>query len=284
MSLPLQPEMAVPCGCRLGEGPLWDHRTGTLYWVDIHGQALWALGDELATRTELDERTGFVLLTPDSGVLIAGMKTGLRRIEAASGRVIETVCVPEPDCPWNRCNDGVASPDGQVFFGTMDDDEEQPTGAFYRHDGMDLHRFADGLGTTNGPAVSPDGKLLYTVDSSARIVSRAPMQGGAPGGAEAFLRFGPDDATPDGIAVDEEGWLWIAHHGGGRVTRFTPEGVAERVVTLPVARPTKCAFAGPDLTTLFITTAGGGRPGPSDGHLFRIETGIRGLPAAIARI
>jgi sugar lactone lactonase YvrE len=166
----------------------------------------------------------------------------------------------------------------------LDDDEQRSTGAFYRHDGAGLHRFADGMGTTNGPAVSPGGDLLYTVDSSARTVSRALMKGGAPGGAEAFLHFGPDDATPDGIAVDEEGCLWVAHHGGGRVTRFTPEGVAERVVTLPVARPTKCAFAGPDLTTLYVTTAGGGRPGLDDGHLFRVETGIRGLPAAIARI
>jgi sugar lactone lactonase YvrE len=107
---------------------------------------------------------------------------------------------------------------------------------------------------------------------------------GPPGEARPFLEFEPAWGHPDGLAVDAEGFLWICHWGGSRITRFAPDGTPERVLPVPTAQVTKCAFGGPDLTTLYITTAGIGRDPHIDvmaGHLFAVDAGTRGLPANI---
>ena len=286
--LPETPRVAVASGCVLGEGPVWDPRTGTLLWVDIKGPAVWRFEPETGASASLPvpERIGFVALTENPEVVIAGFKSGLARLHLKSGET-EPLVRPEPDRPGNRINDGHVGPNGHIYFGTMDDDEAEPTGRFYAYDGERLEAFGEAFVVTNGPAVSHDGQTLYAVDSNGRFIYAHDLDGGRPGPARRFVRFEEGWGYPDGLAVDVEGHVWACHWGGSRITRFGPDGSPERIVPVPTAQVTKCAFGGPDLTTLYITTAGIGRDpqiDPMAGHLFAVETGIRGLPAHLARV
>jgi len=285
---PHTPRVALACGCALGEGPVWDRRTGTLLWVDIEAPAVWRFTPETgrAESVPAPEPIGFVALTGDPDVVVAGLKSGLARLRLAGGGT-ERLVQPEPDRPGNRINDGCVGPDGRLWFGTMDEAEREPAGRFYGWDGARLEPFGQPCVVTNGPAVSPDGRTLYAVDTVARTILAHTLEGERPGPGRRFVGFEDGWGHPDGIVVDADGHLWACHWGGSRITRFAPDGSPERVVPVPTAQVTKCAFGGPDLTTLYMTTAGVGRDphlDPMAGHLFVVETGIRGQPAGIARV
>lgn len=282
---PETPEVAVPCGCILGEGALWDHRTGTLLWVDIERHAVWRWrpsgGDPRETR--VGEPVGFVALTEDHDIVIAGLKSGLARLHLFGGEV-QPLLDPEPDLPGNRINDGTAGPHGELYFGTMDMGEAQDTGTFWRWNGREATAFGERCPITNGPAVSPDGQVLYTVDTKARLIYAHPLDGSGPGEGQRFARFEEEWGNPDGLCVDQQGHVWACGWGGSRVMRFAPDGSVERIVPLPTSQPTKCAFGGEDLMTLFVTTASTGLDRGKDGlagHVFRVRTDIRGVPAHI---
>lgn len=280
-----KPLVVVPSACVLGEGALWDHRTGTLLWVDIKNPSLWRYQPETRRheRLKLSERIGFVAFTPDPDIVIAGFKSGLARLHLWGGEM-QPIASPEPDKPDNRINDGHVGPDGCLYFGTMDDREADPNGAFWRWDGQKLSRFREGFVVTNGPASSPDARTLYATDTSGRTIYAHDLGGEGPGEARPFIRFEDGWGHPDGMTVDAQGYLWVCHWGGFRITRFAPDGSVDRVLPMPTAQVTKCAFGGPDLTTLYITTAGIGRDpsvDPLAGHLFSVETGIKGQASHI---
>jgi xylono-1,5-lactonase len=287
---PERPRVAVPCGALLGEGPIWDGRTGTLFWVDIKGHTLWRWrpgegGD--AQAIGFDEEVAFVQLTPDPDTVILGQRSGLVRYGLAGGDKTELLR-PEPDRPGNRLNDAGVGPDGTLYFGSMDNGETEPTGAFYRWSAGGLERFGRQAVVTNGPTVDPGRGLVYTADSQNRVVYRHRLDGsGRPDDGETFVTFGEGDGHPDGLTIDAEGHLWVCHFGGSRVTRFDPDGTAVLEVPMPTAQVTKVAFGGPDLATLYITTAAIGRDRETDllaGHLFAAEVGIAGIPAVPCRM
>ncbi len=280
---PDTPRVAVASGCVLGEGPVWDHRNGTLLWVDIKNPGVWRWRPETGESSRLDvaERIGFVALTPDPDLLVAGFKSGLVRLRLSDGDT-RPIVSPEPERRGNRINDGHVGPDGSLYFGTMDDTETDGTGCFWRWDGERLTEFNPGFCICNGPAISANGQILYTVDSKGCFIYAHDLTEGIPGEAKGFAHFEEGWGHPDGLAVDSEGHVWICHWGASRITRFRPDGSVERVLPVPTAQVTKCAFGGPDLTMLYITTAGIGRDptiDPMAGHVFAVETGIRGLPA-----
>lgn len=280
---PKLPHVAVASGCLLGEGPVWDHRSGLLLWVDIKNPAVWRYSPETEehARIAAPEPVGFIALTPDPDVVVAGFRSGLARFDLATGRS-EPLVAPEPESPGNRINDGHVGPDGKLYFGTMHDAETFPSGAFWCWDGKELVRFQEGFVVTNGPAFSPDGRILYATDTTNRSIYARDLDGGGLGEPRLFVRFEEGWGHPDGMAVDGEGCPWVCHWGASRITRFAPDGSIERVVPVPTAQVTKCAFGGADLTTLYITTAGIGRDchiDPMAGHLFAVETGVRGLQA-----
>jgi sugar lactone lactonase YvrE len=277
---PQTPRVAVACGCVVGEGVLWDHRTNTVLWVDIKDPAVWQFHPETGkhSRLAVKERIGFVALTTDPDIVIAGFKSGLARLHLWGGET-QPLAAVEPGKPGNRINDGHVGPDGHLYFGTMDDAEETATGSFWRWDGTDLARFHGDCVVTNGPTSSHDGRILYTTDTTNRIISAHALGEGLPGEARRFARFEDGWGHPDGMTVDAQGHVWVCHWGGSRITRFAPDGSVERVLPVPTAQVSKCAFGGPDLTTLYITTASIGRDpaiDPMAGHLFAVETGIRG--------
>jgi len=285
-----RPEVAVPCGCILGEGVVWDHRIATLYWVDIDGEALWSwrpLAGEEARSRRIGQRIGFALLTEDPAVLLVGLKSGLARLSLGGGEPA-ILLEPEPTLPGNRLNDGVAAPDGSVFFGSLNEADRQPSGQFYHWSGGAPTRFGICTVTTNGPAIDPERRLLYATDTSRGRVYRYLLRpDGSLGEVEDFVTFGEGDGHPDGMAVDAEGHVWICHFGAGRITRFDPDGEPILVVPMPTPQVTKLAFGGPDLRTVYATSAARDldrRADPLAGHLFRFEAGVSGLPADICRL
>jgi xylono-1,5-lactonase len=283
-------EISVACSlaATLGEGPVWDHRIGRLHWVDIRGQAVMTLDPVTGhvSRWALAEMPGFVVLTDDPGVLIAGVTSGLATLDMTTGatRLFQPV---EPDLEDNRINDGTVAPDGAILFGTTDIPHAQKRGRFYRYRDGALTAFGDPVIVTNGPAVTPDGRAVLTVDSIGREILRRSYNAGAFGEATLFARVPEGQGVPDGLACDIEGCIWVCHYGGGRITRFRPDGSVDRVIPVPTHQPTKCAFGGPDLRTVYVTSSAYRRPLADDPHagaLFSFRSSVAGVQACLARL
>lgn len=287
---PERPRVAVAVGATLGEGALWDDRTGTLLFVDIKGHRVhrWQPGDSDTRSVDTGEDVGFVLLTEDPDIVLVGLKSGLARLDLRSGGRPELLLRPEPDRSGNRLNDGCAGPGGTILFSSLHDAHREPTGRFYACDGARLTAFGGETVVANGPAFDPVRNLVYATDTTNRRIYRHAVDpGGRPGPGEVFVTLSEGAGHPDGSAVDAESHLWVCHWGGSRVTRFSPDGEAVLEVAVPTAQVTKVAFGGPDLGTLFITTAAEGRDreiDPMAGHVFAVETGIKGLPAGRVRL
>ena len=283
------PITAVAAADELGEGPIWDGRTGTLFWVDILGRRVWRWrpGHGQAQAFDVGEAVGFAVLTSEAGSLILGVRSGLALYRVGEGR-------PEPigrvgeDRPGNRLNDGATGPDGSLFFSTMDDAETEPTGRFHRWSAGGVSRFGPEVVVGNGPAIDGLAGVLYASDTVGRTIYRYRLSSnGTPEAETVFCRFGEGDGHPDGMTVDADGHLWVCHFGGGRVTRFDPDGQAVLTIPMPTGQVTKPAFGGPDLSLLYVTSAAKGRDRSTDlqaGNLFAIETGIRGRPADICTV
>lgn len=282
---PNVPAVAVACHNRLGEEALWDARSNTLIWVDVEKPSVWRYSPETGEgdEYELDEKISFALLTPDPDVVVAGLKSGVVKLRLSDG-TREPMVKPDPHPAGNRLNSGTIGSDGALYFSSMDDAETDPTGTFHRWDGQALSTFGGMAAVTNGPVVSPDGTHLYTIDTASGVVRRHALDDGHVGEGKTLLRFKRDWGHPDGLTLDTDGHLWICHYGGSRITRFSPDGAIERIVPVPTPFVTKCAFGGPDLSDLYITTAlrdGDPRDAPKAGNLFVVETEFRGFAGNI---
>jgi sugar lactone lactonase YvrE len=273
-------------GAVLGEGPLWLAEEGALYWLDIKAPAVHRVVPATGARQSwpMPERIGF-LCPRRGGGFIGGLKSGLALIDLDGGR-IEPFGGPETDLPDNRLNDGKADAAGRLWFGSMDDNEVAPTGRLYRLDAdRSWRELDDGYVVTNGPAFSPDGGRLYHTDTFARTIHAFDLSpDGELDNKRPFVTIPAEAGYPDGMTVDAEGHLWVAHWGGWRLSRYRPDGSLERILPLPVSQVTSCAFGGSDLETLYITTAAIGlgeaalRDQPLAGGLFEVPVGIKGLP------
>ena len=239
----------------LGEGPVWTG--GALWFVDIKKPAVYRLDPATGERRSWDapELIGFVL-PASSGGFIAGLQSGLHHFDPASGAFTRLADV-EPELPNNRLNDGVVDPAGRLWFGTMDNNEKAKSGAFYCLEGGEVRvaGIAD-ICITNGPAVSPDARILYTVDTLKGTISASDIAvDGTLSAPRPFVHIDPKDGYPDGPTVDSEGCLWIGLYAGWQAHRYSPAGELLATVRFPVANITKLAFGGDDLRTIFATTA-----------------------------
>ena len=268
----------------LGEGPVWVERERALYWVDIKGRKIFRLDeDERLTSWDVPFRVGSIA-PREGGGFIAGTEHGFAHVHPERDH-FELLFDPEEERETNRFNDGKVDRHGRFYAGTMDDEEKEASGAFYRlNHQLICARVDDGYRVTNGPAFSPDGKLMYANDSALQVTyvfHVAPD--GTPLAKREFARFGEGQGYPDGMTVDAEGCLWIAFWDGWCLRRLSPEGEIIAEVKVPVARPTSCAFGGTSLDRLYVTSASIGlsedelRMQPNAGGLFMLSPGVQGI-------
>ncbi len=268
----------------LGEGPVWVARETALYWLDIKGLKIFRL-DARGEITEWPTPLRVGSLAPRrSGGFLGGTEDGIAAIDPDAGR-FDIIFDPEQDLPGNRFNDGKLDRQGRFWAGTMDDSEREDSGTLYRIDGDLKCRSVDGgYRVTNGPAFSPDGKLMYHNDSARQLTYVFQVSSdGEPHDRKVLLRFKEGEGFPDGMTVDSEGCLWIALWDGWCIRRYSPAGEWLETTKMPVARPTSCTFGGLDLDQLYITSASIGldqaalQMQPNAGGLFMFTPGVRGL-------
>ncbi|HEX7761501.1 MAG TPA: SMP-30/gluconolactonase/LRE family protein [Caulobacteraceae bacterium] len=281
-----------PLGAQLGEGPIWSAGDSTLWFVDIKQQRVHAFN----TVTGLGQvwpapaQPGFLAPIAGGG-FVAGLKTGLHRFDPGSGAFTLMAAVEAPELD-NRLNDACVDAKGRLWFGTMHDPEQDETGALYRYDGDGApRRMDDGYCITNGPALSPDGRTLYHVDTFRRLVWAFDVaEGGGLSGKRPFILVTRAGAYPDGVTVDAEGRLWLGLWGGWGVACYSPAGEEIGRIEAPCANVTKAAFGGDELKTLYFTTAWKGLSDaeraaqPLAGGLFAVAVDTSGLPQNEVRL
>jgi len=252
-----EPRNAWPLAAELGEGPVWVQRDHALWFVDIKKQQIhrYDLADGSKNSWDAPEQVGFVF-PAERGGFVAGLQSGLYHFDDKSGG-FELIAKVEADKPDNRLNDGVVDPQGRLWFGTMDNKEKAKSGAFYCFaDGKVTATGIDDIAITNGPAVSPDGRLLYLVDTLKGTIEVADIgDDGSLDNRRPFTRIEKSDGHPDGPTIDSNGYLWISLYAGWEVRRYSPAGDLVERVRFPVANITKIAFGGEDLRTAYATTA-----------------------------
>jgi sugar lactone lactonase YvrE len=251
------PVSVAHSGATLGEGPVWIARDAALWFVDIKRQQIHRFDPAggVLNSWSAPRQVGWVLPAAD-GSLVAGLQGGIHRFDPATGAFSLLVAV-EADLPGNRLNDAATDPKGRIWFGSMDDKEAAATGRFYRYaDGRVTDAGLPPVSITNGPAFSPDGRLIYFTDTLGKVIHVGDVSDdGQVTDARPFVSFGADDGHPDGPTVDAEGCLWTGLFGGWEARRYAPSGELLERVRFPVANVTKLAFGGSDLRTLYATTA-----------------------------
>jgi sugar lactone lactonase YvrE len=283
-------------GATLGEGPVWvsgDHAgAGALWFVDIKAPRVHRLDPTTGRLDGWDapEQVGWVLPAGD-GRFLAGLASGLHLFSPADGSFTPHRDV-EAHLPGNRLNDAATDPHGRVWFGSMDNGEEAATGRLYvHHRGEVADSGAASAVITNGPAISPDGRTLYAVDTLARTIDAFTLD--AYGGLtdrRRFLAIDPALGHPDGATCDVEGGVWVGFWGGWAARRYAPDGTPTHEVRFPVANVTKVAIGGPDGRTGYATTARKGLDDaalaaqPQAGDVFTFDAEVAGVPVREASL
>ena len=246
----------------LGEGPRWDAANRRLLWVDVKRGELHAWDGATDEMTQLEAPLSAVAPTTDGDVLLAFAD----RLALLSGATLARI----PHSQEMRLNDGACDPQGRFWVGGMRRDEtKQRDAAVYRFDG-ELVQMFDGVSLSNGIGWSPDGSRMYYTDTLTRKVSVFDYDGDV-ANRRLFAFVEPEAGFPDGLAVDDEGGVWVALWGGSAVRRYTPDGELDRVLEVPAEHVTACCFG--EGTSLFVTTAA------PDGRVFVADAGVSGPPA-----
>lgn len=282
----LRPEIFARHASHLGEGPCWHAGRQSLWWVDITGARIMEarLGGGPIHELALPQMPGAIVVTR-RGDFLGALREGFFRVDPDSGALTPVASVPGHDPREFRFNDGKVDPQGRFWAGTLALDFRPEQSLLCRLDargGITVVR--RGVSISNGLAWTPDGRTLYYVDSPTRLVQRFDYDpdSGAVGEPEVAFALGTGEGFPDGCSMDAEGCLWLAHWGASKLTRWEPRtGRCVRTVPLPVRNVTSCAFGGPKLDRLFITTAKDDEnpaPEPEAGYVFCVEPGVPGLP------
>ncbi|MEU9129961.1 SMP-30/gluconolactonase/LRE family protein [Kitasatospora sp. NPDC048540] len=268
----------------LGEGPTWDAATGRLYWIGIPDRRLRWLDHRTGATAglELPVMPGALAPARDGRVLLA-TERGFELLDTADGtsRLLAPV---EADRPDRRMNDGACDPYGRMVAGTMRTTEPLADGRLHRlePDGT-VTTVLGGLAVPNGLAWPEPDRLWYIDSPTRRIDLYEYPEHGPVGPLIRSLDVSHLPGVPDGMTLDADGNLWVAFWDGAAVHCLTPTGRLLATVEFPVPRPTSCTFAGPDLTTLYITTARTTRTTPDtpddpSGRLFRLDHTTPGRP------
>lgn len=269
----------------LGEGPLWVAEEQAVYWLDIVQKNVHRYSIENGTKKTWPlafEVTS--LMKRKNGGFIGTVRDGFAFIDLGTGSY-SPIALPEEDITGNRFNDGKLDSQGNFWAGSMDEAEKEHSGALYRiSPELQIEKVDDDYIITNGPAFSPDGQTAYHNDTIKRVIYAFEFNDGKLSNKREFYKFRDEsEGYPDGMTVDVEGNIWQCSFAGSRITKFSPKGGILDVIAMPVPNITSCTFGGPELDTLFITSARylmsdeDIRKYPLAGSLFSLKPGVRGL-------
>lgn len=278
---------------KLGEGVLWDAGRKVVWFVDIKRHRLWHI-DPATGSNSFAEAPGQIgwAIPAEGGLLLCGLKDGLYTFNPETQAFTKLMAVPgEP--AGNRLNDACTDPWSRVWFGSMDDSENDKSGRFYVFDRGEIRPAGpSGIGITNGPAVNAEGTRIYFNDTGGQKVYAAELTRDGVGEARLFIDTAQHfpKAYPDGPVVDAEGHLWIAFYFGACVARFSPEGRLVQKIDIPARDVTKMGFGGADLRTAYVTSAtknleDADKPNwPQAGSLFAFEAPVAGFAQTRAKL
>src|SRR5579863_3528571 len=254
------PELVADCRCSVGEGPVWDARDGALLWVDIVTGDVFhlAIASGELTRMTLGQEVSAVLPRASGGYLLT-LQDGVAAVASIEqGAPVELLAPVELERPENRLNDAKCDPAGRLWGGTMARERTPAAGALYRLDAdLTLTRVLDGVTLSNGLGWSPDATRMYFVDSVPRTLDAFDfdLPSGAVSSRRRLIEVPAALGSPDGLAVDAEGAIWLAVWGSGAVHRHAPDGELIEVFAMPHRDVASCCFGGADLSDLYVTTA-----------------------------
>jgi sugar lactone lactonase YvrE len=282
----LKVDIVADARAELGEGPVWEADRGAVLWVDILEQRV--------LRTGSDGKTAVVCRTPSdvgaavrraSGGYVLALRDGFWTVDDDGGDPIPLVTLEIPASM--RFNDGKCDPAGRFLAGTMAYSEDAPVGELLRLEtDASVTPLVDRVTVSNGLGWTVDGRTLYFVDSDSRRVDAFDYDPdtGWLGDRRTFVEVPPAEGYPDGLAVDVDGGVWVAMWGGRRVNRYSTNGSLDAVIDVPATHTTSCAFGGPDLDLLYITSARTRlepdvlAAEPHAGGLFVARPGVAGVP------
>ncbi len=276
-------ELCVDIPALVGEGSLWDAEQQVLYWIDILSSVLYIYDPvkDTNTRYNVGQHIGTVVQRISGGLMLA-VYEGFATFDLETQR-LNVVNNPEADLPHNRFNDGKCDPTGRFWAGTMAYENPSTQGSLYRLDtDLSVHKMVENIGISNGIVWSLDHHTMYYIDSLAYSVRAYDydLETGDISNERVVISISKDQGLPDGMTIDEEGMLWVAHYGGSCVRRWNPQtGKILQTIQTPVTQITSCAFGDKDLDTLYITSAAQNIEEPHAGALFSVKPGCRGVEA-----
>ena len=271
----------------LGEGAIWYE--GKLYWVDIVEKWVYVYDPKSGNEKmiQLDSMVGTVVPRRRGGLVVA-LQTGFAFLDPETGKTTP-IADPEADKPHNRFNDGKCDPRGRLWAGTMSLDQKQGAGALYMLDAAgNVRKMVDRVSISNGICWSHDRKTMYYIDTPTQKVVAYDYddETGDIANPRTVVEIDPAEGGPDGMTIDERGYLWIALWGGYSVVCYDPAtGERHAKVDVPAKSVTSCAFGGDDLGDLYITTSRLATSPeeleklPGAGGVFKTRVGVRGVPA-----
>jgi len=280
----MEVEIVHAARATLGEGPAWDAKSLTLYWVDILEKRIHFHRNGEDGFFQLEEMPGCLAPCKD-GTLIVAARASIFKLDPATGKQTSLASITEPAS--NRFNDGKCGPDGRFLAGTMDMHEKATSGALYSFDGKIVTRLLDGVRISNGLAWSPDYRIFYYIDTPTREVRAFDYDLASGDIANMRVAFTVPETLgwPDGMTSDTRGDLWIGMWGGACVTRWNPDtGELLGQINVPARNVTCTVFGGENMDELYITSASTGSEAASstgsryDGGLFRVRTQVSGMP------
>ncbi|WP_170148107.1 SMP-30/gluconolactonase/LRE family protein [Marinoscillum furvescens] len=288
----LESQVFITAEMELGEGPLWHPVESCWYWVDIYQGKLHkadAAGNHLSSFA-FDKKLGFALPASEEQ-FVCGLEDGLAVFSMSTGKTSYLANINH-EANGNRFNDGKTDPTGRVWGGTMNVDESTRYGNLYTWEHQKLRSHLSQLGVSNGLGWSPDHRTFYHIDSPRRTITAYGFDAvsGSLEEASNVIHVPESMGFPDGMAVDNEGMLWVAHWDGYAVRCWDPEsGKVLHEIQVPAPRVTSCAFGGADGKTLLITTARTGLSKeelmkyPQSGSLFVAHLNVGGMPCTLAK-
>lgn len=284
----MRAECALHCNNRHGEGIFWSAAHGLLYWTDIFGECVWTYNPATDRSASHPVPGKVCCFATREGRLwnevVAAFADGFAFLDLVSGQRTEISAV-EAELANTRLNDGRVDRQGRFVVGGMDEGGKGPLSAVYRLDpDLSVSRLFGEVGCANGTCFSPDGMTMWFADSFRGSIERFnyDVRTGVPSDRQTIGATAAP-GVPDGSCVDRDGFIWNAVWEGYRVERWNPEGRVSAVVEVPVRKPTCCAFGGPGLDTLFITSSRLGETDddlarePLAGCLFTVKPGVTGI-------